>query len=100
MTQSFFLKQPVAAASINGDPLTLPVPVNGTQVRQAVFISGGGNDFAGYNDLRPLLKDDCSKFKTAAACYRPGDDERTLGWLMKKIAEQKWQPVLSAQGLA
>jgi hypothetical protein len=53
----------------------------------AVFISGGGNDFAGYNDLRPLLKDDCSKFKTAAACYRPGDDERTLGWLMKKTAE-------------
>ena len=34
-TQSFFLKQPVAEASINSDPLTLPVPVNGGQVRQA-----------------------------------------------------------------
>ncbi len=66
----------------------------------AVFLSGGGNDFAGFNDLRPLLKDDCRKFKTAAGCYRPGVEERTLAWLMKKIAEQKWQPVLSAQGLA
>ncbi len=46
------------------------------------------------------MKDDCRKFKTAAGCYRTGDEERTLAWLMKKIAEQKWQPVLSAQGLA
>jgi len=53
----------------------------------AVFLSGGGNDFAGFNDLRPLLKDSCSKAKTEKACYRPGEDERTLGWLMKKIAE-------------
>ncbi len=53
----------------------------------AVFLSGGGNDFAGFNDLRPLLKDDCRKFKTAAACFRPGEEERTLGWLMKKITE-------------
>ena len=30
-TQSFFLKQPVAEALINGDPLTLPVPVNGAK---------------------------------------------------------------------
>lgn len=53
----------------------------------AVFLSGGGNDFAGFNDLRPLLKDDCRKFRTAAGCFRPGDEERTLGWLMKKISE-------------
>jgi len=53
----------------------------------AVFLSGGGNDFAGFNDLRPLLKDSCSKAKTEKACYRPGEDERTLGWLMKKIAK-------------
>ena len=26
----------------------------------AVFISGGGNDFAGFNDLRPLLNGNCS----------------------------------------
>ena len=30
-TQSFFLKQSVAKASINSDPLTLPVPVNGAK---------------------------------------------------------------------
>jgi len=36
----FFLKQPVAEASINGDPLALPVPVNGSQVRQAAGRAG------------------------------------------------------------
>jgi len=38
----------------------------------AVFISGGGNDFAGFNDLRPLLKGDCSKETTAAGCFADG----------------------------
>ena len=52
-----------------------------------VFLSGGGNDFAGFNDLRPLLKADCSKAKTPQACYRPGDEERMLKWLMRKTAE-------------
>jgi hypothetical protein len=40
----------------------------------AVFISGGGNDFAGFNDLRPLLKDDCSNEVTAKTCFRGGSD--------------------------
>jgi hypothetical protein len=53
----------------------------------AVFISGGGNDFAGFNDLRPLLKDDCSRAKTAKACFRPGNQDRTIGWLMRKTAD-------------
>ncbi len=52
----------------------------------AVFISGGGNDFAGFSDLRPMLKDDCSKAERAEDCFRPGDAERTLDWLMKKTA--------------
>lgn len=39
----------------------------------AVFISGGGNDFAGLNDLRPLLKDNCSGETTAKNCFRGGD---------------------------
>ena len=30
-TQSFYLKQPVVAASINGDSLSPPVPVNGAK---------------------------------------------------------------------
>lgn len=38
----------------------------------AVFISGGGNDFAGFNDLRPLLKDDCSDETEAAGCFAGG----------------------------
>ena len=40
----------------------------------AVFISGGGNDFAGFNDLRPLLKDDCSAETSAKTCFRGGAD--------------------------
>ncbi|MES2951347.1 MAG: SGNH/GDSL hydrolase family protein [Pseudomonadota bacterium] len=39
----------------------------------AVFLSGGGNDFAGFNDMRPLLKDNCSAETTAANCFRSGD---------------------------
>jgi hypothetical protein len=39
----------------------------------AVFISGGGNDFAGFNDMRPLLNLDCSGAQTAADCFRSGD---------------------------
>jgi len=39
---------------------------------EAVFISGGGNDFAGFNDLRPLLKQDCSAETTADGCFAGG----------------------------
>jgi hypothetical protein len=35
----------------------------------AVFVSAGGNDFAGFSDLRPLLHDDCSQFGEAADCF-------------------------------
>jgi len=38
-----------------------------------VFISGGGNDFAGFNDMRPLLNLDCVGAKKAADCFRSGD---------------------------
>lgn len=38
----------------------------------AVFISGGGNDFAGFNDLRPLLRDNCSAQPDAPGCFRDG----------------------------
>ncbi|MFV0663905.1 SGNH/GDSL hydrolase family protein [Denitromonas sp.] len=51
----------------------------------AVFISGGGNDFAGFNDLRPLLNDDCAQATTAAACFRTGASSGTLDWLMDKM---------------
>ena len=38
----------------------------------AVFISGGGNDFAGFNDLRPLLKADCSGESAPSGCFVGG----------------------------
>lgn len=50
----------------------------------AVFVSGGGNDFAGFNDLRPLLNADCSAETTAEGCYRSGGAAGTLDWLMAK----------------
>ena len=53
----------------------------------AVFISGGGNDFAGFNDLRPMLAADCSAAKSASACFRDGDSNGTLGWTMHRLAE-------------
>jgi len=40
---------------------------------RAVFISGGGNDFAGLNDLRPLLKNNCANETTAEGCFLNGN---------------------------
>ena len=40
----------------------------------AVLISGGGNDFAGFNDLRPLLKDNCAGAASASDCFKVGTD--------------------------
>ena len=50
----------------------------------AVFVSGGGNDFAGFNDLRPLLLHDCSRAQSPAQCFNqaPGGE---LPRLMEKI---------------
>ena len=53
----------------------------------AVWISGGGNDFAGLNDLRPLLRGDCSDATTAAACFIEGPSWPSLDWLMSVIRE-------------
>ena len=39
----------------------------------AVFISAGGNDFAGFYDMRPLLKENCARETTAKGCFRGGD---------------------------
>ena len=53
----------------------------------AVFISGGGNDFAGLNDLLPLLKLDCSNAHSAEDCFKSGNAEGTLTNLMGRVAE-------------
>lgn len=50
----------------------------------AVFISGGGNDFAGFNDLRPLLLRDCSASNSAEACFDQSSGGE-LARLMEKI---------------
>lgn len=50
-----------------------------------IFINGGGNDFSGLNDLRPLLLSDCVNCTSASACFRPGQHTGTLEWLMDKV---------------
>lgn len=50
----------------------------------AVFISGGGNDFAGFNDLRPLLLENCSGATSAMACFNKSPSG-SLYRLMEKI---------------
>lgn len=50
----------------------------------AVFISGGGNDFAGFNDLRPLLLHDCSRAASPQACFGASPDGE-LPRLLDKI---------------
>lgn len=53
----------------------------------AVFLSGGGNDFAGFNDLRPLLRANCAGAGSADDCFRTGDEDGTLDWLMERTRE-------------
>ena len=54
---------------------------------RALLVSGGGNDFAGFNDLRPMLLDDCSACRTARDCFIAGDAEGTEAWLMQRLHE-------------
>ena len=53
----------------------------------AVFISGGGNDFAGFNDLRPMLNLDCTQAPDVAACFVSGPQPGSLDDLMDEMAE-------------
>lgn len=51
----------------------------------AVFLSGGGNDFAGINDLLPLLHGDNSGAASARECFLEGADWPSLGWLLLQM---------------
>jgi len=51
----------------------------------AVFVSGGGNDFAGFNDLRPLLGVNCSACADAAACFNHGTGPGTIEDLFTRV---------------
>lgn len=53
----------------------------------AVFISGGGNDFAGFADLRPMLQPDCATATGPEQCFFAADEHGTLPWLMRKTGE-------------
>ncbi|SRR5690349_17270660 len=51
----------------------------------AVFVSGGGNDFAGFNDLRPLLGANCSSCGDAQSCFNHGTDPGTIEELFARV---------------
>jgi hypothetical protein len=51
----------------------------------AVFVSGGGNDFAGFNDLRPILGVDCSACATEDACFNHGVAPGTIEELFDRV---------------
>jgi hypothetical protein len=53
----------------------------------AVFISGGGNDFAGFTDLRPLLGADCSACADANACFNHGGQPGTIEELFDRVRQ-------------
>lgn len=53
----------------------------------AVFISGGGNDFAGFTDLRPLLGVDCSACTSEDACFNRGAGEGSLDTLFDRVKQ-------------
>jgi hypothetical protein len=63
---------------------------------EAVLISGGGNDFAGFDDLRPLLNGNCKDAQSALDCFRPGDGEFTLNDLQYKVYRAYAQFILEA----
>lgn len=53
----------------------------------AVFVSGGGNDFAGFTDLRPLLDVDCSARTTEEACFTGGAGPHPVHALFDRVKQ-------------
>jgi hypothetical protein len=53
---------------------------------EALLISGGGNDFAGFKRCRPLFNKDCSNATEAEECFRSGGaaTEGTMEWLLRR----------------
>lgn len=52
-----------------------------------VLVSGGGNDFAGFNDLRPLLGIDCSACTSEDACFNHGAQPGTVEELFGRVKQ-------------
>jgi len=59
----------------------------------AVFISGGGNDFAGFTDLRPLLGVDCSNCGTEDECFNHGGGMGSVEALFDRVQQSYIQLV-------
>jgi hypothetical protein len=49
----------------------------------AVLISGGGNDFAGWTDLRRLLRANCAAAASAAECFKPASFEQLFAGIKR-----------------
>jgi len=54
---------------------------------QAFMLSGGGNDIAGMSDFLRLIKDDCSKAKDFAGCYREGQPDAAVSKIIAAYRE-------------
>ena len=52
---------------------------------KAVFLSGGGNDFAGRDDLGKLLLEDCSNASSAFACLRSGQPKQLFSTVIDAL---------------
>jgi hypothetical protein len=65
---------------------------------RALLVSGGGNDFSGFNELRPLLAADCRAASRAEQCFRAGRGPGTVGALMQRMLDN--HRLLIARALA
>lgn len=52
---------------------------------RAVFLSGGGNDFAGRDDLVQILLPDCSGSTSPGACLRSGEPKRLFSKVQRAL---------------
>jgi hypothetical protein len=68
-------------------------------VLSAVFISGGGNDLAGRDDLLPMLNVDCSAAQTAQDCFRAGNDTGTLNEMISRVDKSTQKLIAMAQAV-
>ena len=65
----------------------------------AVFISGGGNDLAGRDDLLPMLNVDCSAATAAEQCFRTGTGTGTLGEMINRVDKSTQKLIAMAQAV-
>jgi GDSL-like Lipase/Acylhydrolase family len=52
---------------------------------RAVFLSGGGNDFSGRDDMKSILLQDCSKLSDPSECFRNGQPETLFDTVQEAI---------------